>query len=347
MRQKARPTGGPFAFFWRQCHPVAQKPGRIARPDMKRVKAKMTLHGTTGQSRPDVIDRPQTVSPAFEEVRKALAAFRLADFNAPDRVSAYVAAFGLQALTRKLEADRIAKLSSDLDHAVNAREQQPFEPDFSDLCRLHWLVLTRCAVNVLEFGSGFSTAVMADAMRLLHGHFAPWARANLRHDRPFHVYAVEEEQRFLELSQARLGDGLRNHASISRSSVDLGSHDGRHVTFYTQLPNIMPDLIYLDGPSQYATTAEAGGFSLASPVRMPMSGDILRFEYFLEPGCLILVDGRTQNARFLRDFFRRNWAYMHDPLGDVHYFELQEEPLGPINRRRLDFCLGGGWLLPA
>ena len=76
-----------------------------------------------------------------------------------------------------------------------------------------------------------------------------------------------------------------------------------------------------------------------------MSADILRFEFFLEPGTLILIDGRTANARFLKAYLRRNWAYLHDPAGDIHYFELQEEPLGPFNKAKLDFCLNGKWLL--
>jgi hypothetical protein len=76
-----------------------------------------------------------------------------------------------------------------------------------------------------------------------------------------------------------------------------------------------------------------------------MSADILRFEFFLEPGTLVIIDGRTQNARFLRSYLRRNWAYRHDRSLDVHFLELQEEPIGPLNQRKLDFCLKGKWLL--
>jgi hypothetical protein len=293
----------------------------------------------------DPAHSPVTIAPAFADIAAHIAKFRLADFNQAARVEAYMAEFRLRDLARKLEADRIARRARDIDQTVDGREDRPFEPDYSDLCRLHWLILHRAAVNVMEFGSGFSTAVMAHAASILHGHFAPWADASLRCDQPFHVYTIEEEQRFMDVSQARLGTDLARFATISRSSVEMGLHDGRHVTFYTRLPNIMPDLIYLDGPSQYATTAEMNGFSLASRVRMPMAADLLRVEFFLEPGCLIVIDGRTQNARFLRSYFRRNWAYHHDPVGDVHFLELQEEPLGAINRRRMEFCLRGSWLL--
>lgn len=126
-----------------------------------------------------------------------------------------------------------------------------------------------------------------------------------------------------------------------RSSVELITHDNRIATVYSKLPNISPDFIYVDGPSNFATTKELHGFSFNSSSRMPMSADILRFEFFLEPGTFILFDGRTSNARFLKSYLKRDWSYIYDPVGDIHYFELQESPLGPYNKRKIDFCLGG------
>lgn len=266
---------------------------------------------------------------AFGEIEKKLKGFSLASFHDPARTAEYAAAFGL----------------ADVCNQGSKAPGGLIEANLSDLGRLHWLALSRKVVNVLEFGSGYSTAVLAHAMSLLHAHFQPWAAANTRIDNPFHVYSVEEEQRYLETSQARLGPERARFATISRSAVELVTHDSRVATVYSQLPNINPDFIYLDGPSQFGTTQSLNGFSIAHRARMPMSADILRFEFFLEPGTLVLVDGRTQNARFLKSYLRRNWAYLHDPKGDVHYFELQEEPLGKLNARKLEFCLGNRWLL--
>ena len=39
----------------------------------------------------------------------------------------------------------------------------------------------------------------------------------------------------------------------------------------------------------------------------------------------------------------RNWNYIHDPVGDVHYFELVEPPLGKYNKVKIDFCLGSSF----
>ena len=71
-----------------------------------------------------------------------------------------------------------------------------------------------------------------------------------------------------------------------------------------------------------------------------MSGDILSFEHFLHPGTLIIVDGRTANARFLRANFQRKWYYSYSSKWDQHFFELLEEPLGKYNKEMIDYCLG-------
>ena len=70
-----------------------------------------------------------------------------------------------------------------------------------------------------------------------------------------------------------------------------------------------------------------------------MSADILFYEFFLEPGTFIVIDGRGANAEFLRNFLRRNWKYYYDKKGDGHYFELVEKPWGEWNFKKLNFCL--------
>ncbi len=296
-------------------------------------------------SDPDPKNQATAISSAFNSIEKKISKYSLASFHNKIKVSEYLKDFGLLELFSVIEANRISSKNSDLERSVAAFEERPLAPKYDDLSRLHYLTLKRKFINILEFGSGFSTAVMAEALRLLSEHFGSWANSNIRCENPFHIFAVEEEQRFLEITQKRLGSHLSASATVLRSSVELITHDSRIATVYSKLPNISPDFIYLDGPSQFGTTAELNGFSFNSSARMPMSADILRFEFFLEPGTLILVDGRTQNASFLKAYLKRSWAYEHDPIGDVHYFELQEQPLGPYNKRKMDFCLGGHWLL--
>ena len=284
-------------------------------------------------------------SSAFETIEEKLSKYSLGSFHDNAKVSEYMKEFDLIKLFPALEEDLITSMSCELERSVVAFEEKPFEPEYDDLCRLHFIVLSRKSINVLEFGSGYSTVVIAHALQILNEYFLAWTKLHIRIQKPYHIFAVEEEQRFVQITQKRLMGPLKNFATVLRSSVELTTHDSRIATFYSRLPNISPDFIYLDGPSQFGTTAELNGLSFNSPERMPMSADILRFEFFLEPGTLILVDGRTQNARFLKAYLKRNWAYQHDPIGDIHYFELQEKPLGPYNKIKLDFCLNGKWLI--
>ena len=71
-----------------------------------------------------------------------------------------------------------------------------------------------------------------------------------------------------------------------------------------------------------------------------MAADILSIEHFLLPGTLIVVDGRSANARFLKSNLQRKWSYSYCENFDQHFFELLEEPLGIYNKKQIDFCLG-------
>lgn len=71
--------------------------------------------------------------------------------------------------------------------------------------------------------------------------------------------------------------------------------------------------------------------------RTVMAADLLLMESILLPGTFILVDGRTNNARFLKNNFQRNFEMSWDKDGDVTSFELQEERLGKYNILGSDF----------
>jgi hypothetical protein len=95
----------------------------------------------------------------------------------------------------------------------------------------------------------------------------------------------------------------------------------------------------LDGPAQYGTIGNIRGISTSHVDRLPMAGDILSIEHFLLPRTLIVIDGRTANARFLKTNLQRNWEYSYFPEYDQHFFELMEEPLGIFNEKQIKFSL--------
>ena len=106
------------------------------------------------------------------------------------------------------------------------------------------------------------------------------------------------------------------------------------------MPNIRPDFFYLDGPDQYSAIGDYTGLHTRHFDRMPMAADILTIEHFLELGTIILVEGRTANARFLKCNLQRNWDYEYIDKYDQHFFVLNESPLGLCNNKAIEFVQG-------
>ena len=118
------------------------------------------------------------------------------------------------------------------------------------------------------------------------------------------------------------------------SGVSVSTFKDRVATYYDRIPNVCPDFIYLDAPDHFIPTGDVRGIGTGHPDRMPMSADILTFEHFLTPWTLLLIDGRTASARFLKANFQRSLEYIHDEASDIDTFVLKEAPLGPYNRAR-------------
>lgn len=262
----------------------------------------------------------------------------LGDFSNKHLVLEYVKTFNLEACFtgEKIGVDQSdPEQSQNRLQAVDPGNFNPIPPNWSDLARLHWLTRARRAVSVVEFGAGYSTSVIAHALMMNQDDFGDWARSHRRVDNPFTVLSVDQSDYWLEKVLLRTASELRGLIRPHKSSVSMGSFQDRACTYYEELPNFVADLVYLDGPDQYAPGNSIRGFSTSSPNLMPMAGDLLTVEHFFEPGAVVLVDGRTANARFLKGNFQRAWSYRHFPEEDFHLFELDEPPLGGMNATRL------------
>lgn len=227
---------------------------------------------------------------------------------------------------------------------ASARPDQ-IAPDWSDLARLHWLAVSRSAFTVLEFGVGWSTLVLAAAMR---ENRRCWDQATdkpkIRNHSPFTVHSVCASSTWIDNARRLLPDELRQYVHFSESVIEAGTFGGRMCHFYARLPDVVPDLVYLDGPDPADVSGDVNGLTWRNPDRTVLSGDLLVMESTLLPGTCVLIDGRTNNARFLRNNLQRQWGAAHDVEGDVTILELQESPLGEINRQTLHYCLGRDYL---
>ena len=241
--------------------------------------------------------------------------------------------------------DPSKKVIKSNDASINPDNLVPFAAEFDDLSRLHFIARDRKVSTILEFGVGKSTIVLSHALSINKKEYKDIVINNFRKNNTFQIYSVENYKKWIKLCKEKIKD-LNFDQEITNfhfSKLVMSDFCGRICTFYETLPNISPDLIYLDGPDQYSPIGDIRGISTRNSDRFPMAADIISIEHFLHPGTLVIVDGRTANARFLKSNFQRKWSYFYSENWDQHYFELSEEPLGKHNKALIDFCLGNNF----
>ena len=210
-----------------------------------------------------------------------------------------------------------------------------YEPELDDLYLLHSYIIKYKRMTVLEFGTGWSTLVMANALKYNINKFSKNIR-NLRLNNAGQIHTIDNEKKWNKVTKAKTAK-YSNHVKLHYSEAKMDDFNGRICTSFKNLPKINPDFIYLDGPDQFNIKGKQSGINLNHNDFMPMSCDILKIENFLKPGTIIVVDGRAANSRFLKVNLQRNWKYGYNKINDQHVFYLNEKPLGKLNQNQLSF----------
>jgi hypothetical protein len=240
--------------------------------------------------------------------------------------------------------DRLIDFTANLDYkegvfdSVGGTMTMPFPPQTADLVRIHKLIRRRKCFTALELGIGYSTVIIADALRK---NEEEWNRLDpkpaIRNRHMFRLFSVDTSRSWIDDLTARFPGELLDRVHFHFSEAEAGTFRGQLCHYYRNLPDVVPDFIYLDGPSPKDVKGSVNGLSFACDERTVMSGDLLLMEPTFLPGTFILVDGRTNNARFLARNFSREYDVKWDREGDVTTFELKEERLGKYNLLGTDF----------
>ena len=226
------------------------------------------------------------------------------------------------------------KVKGDIWQTVTPDFKEPYQIELDDLIRLHYLVTSRKVTTILEFGVGVSTFVLNHALVENQRKYEHFVSSKLRRANAFELHSVDSDKKWIK--HVKMKYELSN-TFIYHEKCRMSTFRDRICTYYDQIPNICPDFIYLDAPHQFSALGDVRGISTRHLDRVPMAADILSIEHFLLPGTLIVVDGRTANARFLECNFQRNWKHTTNRNYDQHYFELIEKPLGYINLDQIKF----------
>lgn len=226
----------------------------------------------------------------------------------------------------------------DVYDAVSGTVTTAIPADIEDLVRLHQLIRKRKSFTVLEFGVGFSTTIIADALMKNKKEWEALENApKIRNRFQFQCFSVDTSEQWIATAKERIPDELKDFVQFQFSDVEVGTYQGQLCHYYKKLPDIIPDFIYLDGPDPQAVKGSVNGMTFQCMERTVMSGDLLLMEPILLPGTFILIDGRTNNARFLKNNLKRDYEIIWDKAGDVTTIELVEERLGKYNLLGSDF----------
>tara|TARA_A100001015_G_C14818328_1_gene643655 strand:- start:101 stop:925 length:825 start_codon:yes stop_codon:yes gene_type:complete len=226
-------------------------------------------------------------------------------------------------------------------------------PNLIDLYRLHSIITKNKRIKVLEFGSGISTAIIADALHINKKKYEkkifkinsnltnkdhineslPYLKKNyFKYSNPFDVISFDDNKYYINETKKILKNLKIKNFKLKYSKGVITKFNNHYSFEYDNNEIINADLIYIDGPGvenifkkKYTTEIN------------PVSSDVLKIEYFLYPGTLIVVDGMPQNVLFLKDNLKRNWTVVENKKLNQTVFYLKEKPLGAINKSQLKF----------
>ena len=213
----------------------------------------------------------------------------------------------------------------------------PHIPDLSDLYYIYYLIVLNNRINVLEYGTGWSSLIIYKALLAVkkkkkNNHYT-------RCGNPYGLTIIDNSKKFIKISKNRIDKefGKKTNISFNYSKCEMTTYIGRYAHHYTNHPVVNPDFIFLDGPNNFYVTGKVEKFTVNNFSMQPMGCDILKFENYLLPGTIILADGRSANMRFLQTNFIRRWRMLRLYDSDLNILILDEEPLGLWNKEQLDF----------
>jgi hypothetical protein len=219
----------------------------------------------------------------------------------------------------------------------NRFSKKTYGPDINDLYRLHKIIIENKRTRALEYGTGWSSLVIYHALKYNQKKYKKTPFPRLKN--PYSLSVIDNNKRYLKISKKRIENFFKKKSNIDFffSKNKMCTFNGRIASEFVSHPQINPDFIYLDGPDQFEISGRINNLTISNYEFMPMSSDILKYENFLTPGTIIVVDGRTVNARFLKNNFQRKWNYYYDFKNDQSIFYLKESALGKLNQIQLDF----------
>ena len=217
---------------------------------------------------------------------------------------------------------------------INNQEELP--PEWSDLKHIYSIVRKRKPLCIVEFGSGCSTLAIALALK----------ENELKDKISGRLFSVDGNKKWIENTKTKTAEDLKKYIQFHFSKAVISNHNGLIVSLHESLPNVSPNLIYLDGPSPEDVSGNINGLSFQSkPIkkdddpnneifydycnnsRRIVSADPLLYESTAPADFFIFTDRRYTNANFLEKNLKYSYKVKKDiTLGGCVTFEKKYQP---------------------
>lgn len=171
-------------------------------------------------------------------------------------------------------------------------------PSDYDLWLLYRMIRRCKPRTVLEFGVGCSTLVIAEALRR-NGYGV--------------LYSVDASKEWLDRLDANIPAALRGIARLQQSGLEIIEWKGERAHRYTDVPDVTPDLLYLDGPDPRDVPDWSGG---------PLAADPILMEHKFPVGFRMIVDSRAANCAMLDQHLTRRYRKRHDDIFKITTYDL-------------------------
>lgn len=210
----------------------------------------------------------------------------LMDVNDKNDLSVVTGLLGQLIILDRENQDKCRRLLAEcgaLDQISAFFDKRPgdsFTPDYVDLWNLYHYIVEEAPDVIWELGSGISTLVMS------------YALSNV--GKGGRLFAVEPDVEWAANTIAAFPPHLRGCCDLYYSRGEAYSVKGIKSQRFAELPEVMPNMVYIDGAPKDS--------------RYKGAENILLIEDQLEPGTVVFIDGRATACQFfLGDFLKRKW----------------------------------------
>jgi len=135
------------------------------------------------------------------------------------------------------EGQLTKKCEKTLYETVNSDNTTPFPIEIDDLLRLHYLITSRKVLTIMEFGTGKSSSVLANALLSNRKAHYAYVKENIRRAHAFELHSIDDDENWLNHTRENFPDELKSLTHFHLCPTEVSTFNHRLCTYYTDLPN--------------------------------------------------------------------------------------------------------------